>query len=172
MTEPYQNDVPRYRPSQGETRGREASRSATSASPSASERLAARAQSLDLDDEVARSLAAIERTVENFGSLKDNMSFYKDMAGDLRQHLQEEKEHTKDARRRLADAERLADSERARADGAEATAAQFAEAVTDLEAQLGKLRSQTARLAKAVSLLLSEKDALSDSDERGLRAMM
>ena len=134
--------------------------------------LTAREQSagLKMEDDVADSIRAIERVVENFGALKENFSFYKDLVVDLKGKLEDEQAQREDFHRELLNMERALKSERERAVRAEATAKASDTQARDLEHQLASLQSQTERLVKAISLLVSaEVDMRGDDLDGSLR---
>ena len=122
----------------------------------------------NLEEDVAHSIRAIERVVENFGVLKENFHFYKDLVTELREKLDEEKAQREDMNRELVGLERTVKSERDRAARAEHSAKASEGVIRDLEHQLASLQSQTGRLVKAISLLVSaEIDVRGDDDADG-----
>lgn len=123
-----------------------------------------------IEEDVADSIRAIERVVENFGALKENFHFYKDMVVDLKGKLEDEKAQREELHREVAGMDRALKAERERAVRAENTAKASDAAVRDLEHQLGTLQGQTERLVKAISLLVSaEIDMRGDDLDGSLR---
>ncbi len=118
--------------------------------------------SLKFEDDVADSIRAIERVVENFGTLKENFHFYKDLVADLKAKLEDEKSQREEIHRELGTMDRALKVERDRAARAESSAKASDAVARDLEHQLASLQSQTERLVKAISLLVS-----ADVDMRG-----
>ncbi len=124
----------------------------------------------NLEDDVVYSIRSIERVVENFGVLKENFHFYKDLVSELRGKLDEEKVQREEVQREVAALERTMKSERERALRAENHAKQSEGVIKDLEQQLASLQSQTGRLVKAISLLVSaEVDVRGDDPDGALR---
>ena len=124
----------------------------------------------NLEDDVANSIRSIERVVENFGVLKENFHFYKDLVNDLRAKLDDEKAQRDEMNREMAGLERTLKSERERAVRAENSAKASEGVIRDLEHQLTSLQSQTGRLVKAISLLVSaEIDVRGDDGDSSLR---
>lgn len=123
-----------------------------------------------LEEDVTTSIRAIERVVENFGTMRENFQFYRDLVHDLRAKLDEERSQREDLDRELVAMERIVKSERERAVRAEMAAKSADTAIKDLEQQLTSVRSQTARLVKSVTMLIAaEIDARGDGTDQGLR---
>ncbi len=123
-----------------------------------------------IEEDVADSIRAIERVVENFGALKENFHFYKDMVVDLKGKLEDEKLQRDELQREVAGMDRALKAERERATRAENTAKASDATVRDLEHQLATLQGQTERLVKAISLLVSaEIDMRGDDLDGSLR---
>ena len=123
-----------------------------------------------IEEDVADSIRAIERVVENFGALKENYHFYKDMVVDLKGKLEDEKAQREELHREVTGMDRALKAERERAMRAESSAKASDAAVRDLEHQLATLQAQTERLVKAISLLVSaEVDMRGDDLDGSLR---
>ena len=120
----------------------------------------------ELGDDVERSVRAVERAVENFGALKENCQYYKDMAEDFRRGLEAEKAERKEADGFLDNLEHEVRVERDRASRAEERAAAAEMTIRDLEYELEAVRTQTERLVETISqLALAESEARGDHDE-------
>ena len=123
-----------------------------------------------LEEDVALSIRAIERVVENFGAMKENFSFYKELVAELTAKLDEEKAQREEFHRELVAMERIVKSERERSMRAEGAVKAYETTIRDLEHQLTSLRAQTSRLVKSVTSLISaEIDARGDEGDHGLR---
>ena len=124
----------------------------------------------NLEDDVAYSIKSIERVVENFSLLKENFHFYKDLVADLRGKLDEEKAQREEFGREVVALERAMKAERERATRAETNVKASENIIRDLEGQLAALQSQTGRLVKAISLLVSaELEVQNDQSDGSLR---
>ena len=122
-----------------------------------------------LEDDVTQSIKSIEHVAKNFGALKENFYFYKDLVGELRTKLDEEKVQREEIQREGAAMERMIRSERDRATKAEQHVKASEGVIRDLEHQLSSLQAQTARLVKAITLLISADTDVRDETEGNLR---
>ena len=122
-----------------------------------------------LEDDVTQSIRSIEHVAKNFGALKENFHFYKDLVGELRTKLEDEKVQREEIQREVAAMERVVRSERDRASRAEQHVKASETVIRDLEHQLSLLQSQTARLVKAVTLLIATDTDMRDETEANLR---
>ncbi len=120
-----------------------------------------------LEEDVALSIRSIERVVENFGVLKENFHFYKDLVADLKAKLDEETSQREEINREVIALERAIKSERERATRAEHVAKTSEGTIRDLESQLASLQAQTSRLVKAISLLVSAEVEVRDEENNG-----
>jgi septal ring factor EnvC (AmiA/AmiB activator) len=123
-----------------------------------------------LEDDVTQSIKSIEHVVKNFGSLKENFHFYKDLVGELRGKLEEEKAQREQMQREVAAMERAVQAERERAARAEQHIKASEGVIRDLERELASVQAQTSRLVKAITSLISaEADVHDAAVEGGLR---
>ena len=125
--------------------------------------------STTLEDGVTQSIKSIEHVAKNFSALKENFHFYKDLVSELRTKLDDEKSQREEIQREVAAMERMIRSERDRAAKAEQHVKTSETVIRDLEHQLSSLQSQTARLVKAITLLISADTDVRDETESNLR---
>lgn len=102
---------------------------------------------------VSRSIETIERALGNITGLQDHVHFYKDLSGELRRSLEEERQQRTEAQRRSRDLQELLASERERALLAERRNVAAAELINELRAQLEAVQAETKRLMTAVASL-------------------
>ena len=122
-----------------------------------------------LEDDVTQSIKSIEHVAKNFSAMKENFHFYKDLVVELRTKLDEEKNQREDLQREVAAMERMIRSERERATRAEQHVKTSETVIRDLEHQLSSLQAQTARLVKAITLLISTDSDVRDETDSNLR---
>ena len=114
-----------------------------------------RRQPEDLQHEqgIARSIDSIERALVNISSLHENMTFYKELSGDLRRCLDDERLQRSEAQKRSGELQSLLMSERERVVLAEERQAAAAATIDDLREQLAAMQTETRRLVIEVQSL-------------------
>ena len=125
--------------------------------------------SSSLEEDVTQSIRSIEHVVSNFGALKENFHFYKNLVSELQTKLDEEKAQREEVQREVTAVERMIRTERDRAMKAEQQVKTSENVIRDLEDQLSSLQSQTARLVDAISLLITADADVRDETEANLR---
>ena len=107
----------------------------------------------DEDEQAPASIETIEYALRNLNALKENLDFYKDLAGDLRKSFEEEKKQRKDAQKQVEELKSLLRAERERTAKAESRLMASDGTIGTLRAQLETVRSEAMRLMTAVRLL-------------------
>ncbi len=125
-----------------------------------------RARKSSFEDNILNSVRTVERAVENFGALRENCLYFKEMANDLRRDLEEEKAESKAANKHVDELEHHVRSERDRAARLEELLAASEQKLRDLERELESVRGRTEHLVETISRLVSaEADAHSGHDD-------
>ena len=125
-----------------------------------------RSKKPSFEENILNSVRTVERAVENFGTLKENCQYFKEMANGLRRELDEEKAEGKAANKHIDDLEHHVRSERDRAAHLEELLAASELKIRNLEHELESVRNRTEHLVETISRLVSDEvDIRGDHDE-------
>lgn len=133
----------------------------------------------DIDDQINDSIVSIQRVVENYSALQDNVRYFKDLSDKNEQKLRLEKEANVQLGKKLVDAQSRADelqsllvSEREQLDEANNSIAMLKRVVGGLEDEISAVRAKALRLVKGVEVLMATENHINMANAtQNLRAV-